>query len=81
MGIWKEGKREGHGELVHKNHRFVGKFKEDKVDSKVVIFNVLIFVTMGEYMLVVFISVISVVIIVWLSLSCYSSITCWLGVG
>ncbi len=31
MGVWKEGKREGHGELMHTNHKYVGPFKEDRV--------------------------------------------------
>ena len=31
MGTWKEGKREGHGELIHANHKYVGPFKEDRV--------------------------------------------------
>ena len=31
MGTWKEGRREGHGELIHANHKFVGPFKDDRV--------------------------------------------------
>ena len=30
-GTWKEGKREGQGELIHANHKYVGPFKEDRV--------------------------------------------------
>lgn len=31
VGRWQIGKREGHGELIHANHKYVGVFKEDKV--------------------------------------------------
>ena len=31
VGTWKEGKREGHGELIHANHKYVGVYKDDKV--------------------------------------------------
>ena len=31
VGTWKEGKREGHGELIHANHKYVGPYKEDRV--------------------------------------------------
>ena len=31
VGLWKEGKREGAGELVHANHKYVGSFTEDRV--------------------------------------------------
>lgn len=31
VGRWQIGKREGHGELIHANHKYVGVFKDDKV--------------------------------------------------
>lgn len=31
LGTWREGKREGHGELIHANHKYVGPFKDDHV--------------------------------------------------
>ena len=31
VGLWKEVKREGAGELVHANHKYVGSFTEDRV--------------------------------------------------
>jgi radial spoke head protein 1 len=31
VGTWKEGKRQGHGELIHANHKYVGPFKDDRV--------------------------------------------------
>lgn len=31
LGTWVNGKREGHGELIHTNHKYVGIFKNDKV--------------------------------------------------
>ena len=34
IGTWKDGKREGHGELIHANHKYVGTFKEDRVSQK-----------------------------------------------
>ena len=33
-GMWKEGKREGHGELIHSNHKYVGPFREDRVSAQ-----------------------------------------------
>ena len=33
VGMWKNGRRDGHGELVHTNHKFVGKFVDDKVSK------------------------------------------------
>ena len=39
MGTWKEGKREGQGEIVHANHKYVGPFKEDRVSVFVFILN------------------------------------------
>ena len=34
VGTWKEGKREGHGELIHANHKYVGVYKDDKVETQ-----------------------------------------------
>ena len=31
VGLWRKGKMTGHGEIIHKNHKFVGKFKENFV--------------------------------------------------
>ena len=31
VGLWRKGKMTGHGEIIHKNHKFVGKFKENYV--------------------------------------------------
>ena len=31
VGRWKNGQRDGPGELIHANHKFVGKFVDDKV--------------------------------------------------
>jgi len=31
VGMWKNGQRDGQGELIHANHKFVGKFVDDKV--------------------------------------------------
>ena len=31
VGLWKNGQRDGQGELIHANHKFVGKFVDDKV--------------------------------------------------
>lgn len=28
VGLWSKGHKQGHGELIHLNHKFVGKFKE-----------------------------------------------------
>lgn len=36
VGRWVRGKREGHGELIHANHKYVGVFKEDKVILKTI---------------------------------------------
>ena len=33
-GTWKNGLPNGHGELIHANHKYVGKFKDDKVLQK-----------------------------------------------
>lgn len=33
IGTWNGGKRDGHGELVHANHKYVGVFKEDRVSD------------------------------------------------
>lgn len=30
VGMWKNGQRDGQGELIHANHKFVGKFVDDK---------------------------------------------------
>jgi len=38
VGTWNTGKREGHGELVHANHKYVGVFKEDRVSFFLSIF-------------------------------------------
>ena len=38
VGTWKEGKREGHGELIHVNHKYVGPYKEDRVSFFVLVF-------------------------------------------
>ena len=35
VGTWKDGKREGHGELIHANHKYVGTYKEDRVSSRI----------------------------------------------
>ena len=37
VGMWKEGRRDGHGELIHNNHKFVGQFVDDKVTITLVI--------------------------------------------
>ena len=29
--MWDTGRRQGHGELIHANHKYVGVFKEDRV--------------------------------------------------
>ncbi|XP_053408505.1 radial spoke head 1 homolog isoform X2 [Mercenaria mercenaria] len=34
VGTWNLGKRDGHGELVHANHKYVGVFKEDRPMGK-----------------------------------------------
>lgn len=34
VGRWQIGKREGHGELIHANHKYVGVFKDDKPMGK-----------------------------------------------
>ena len=31
VGMWKDGRRDGQGELIHANHKFAGKFVDDKV--------------------------------------------------
>lgn len=31
VGLWRKGKMYGHGEIIHKNHKLVGKFKENYV--------------------------------------------------
>lgn len=31
VGLWRKGKMTGHGEIIHKNHKFVGKFKDNYV--------------------------------------------------
>lgn len=31
VGLWKKGKMTGHGEIIHKNHKYVGKFKDNYV--------------------------------------------------
>lgn len=33
-GTWNNGKRDGHGELIHANHKYVGVFKEDRPSGK-----------------------------------------------
>lgn len=33
VGTWNNGKREGHGELIHANHKYVGVFKDDRVSA------------------------------------------------
>ena len=33
VGLWYKGHKHGHGELIHINHKFVGKFKEGHVNS------------------------------------------------
>lgn len=34
VGLWRKGKMTGHGEVIHKNHKFVGKFKENYPKGK-----------------------------------------------
>ncbi|XP_060577764.1 radial spoke head 1 homolog isoform X2 [Ruditapes philippinarum] len=34
VGTWNTGKRDGHGELVHANHKYVGVFREDRPMGK-----------------------------------------------
>lgn len=42
QGTWKDGKREGHGELIHANHKYVGTYKEDRVSEMYKIYIALI---------------------------------------
>ncbi len=32
VGLWRKGKMTGHGEIIHLNHKYVGKFKENYVN-------------------------------------------------
>lgn len=34
VGLWRKGKMTGHGEIIHKNHKYVGKFKENYPKGK-----------------------------------------------
>ena len=36
VGLWRKGKMTGHGEVIHKNHKFVGKFKDNYVINIVI---------------------------------------------
>jgi radial spoke head protein 1 len=33
VGMWKSGKWDGHGELIHANHKYVGTFKDNRVST------------------------------------------------
>lgn len=48
VGTWKEGKREGHGELIHANHKYVGVYKDDKVQLYLSIASMVIFLLLCE---------------------------------
>ena len=37
VGLWFKGHKHGHGELIHKNHKLVSKFKEGHVCLKLFI--------------------------------------------